>query len=103
MNLRLLKEPRACLLRLEGTFTFESHAQFRAATQELVDAEGTRQITLDFSGLSYLDSSSLGMLLMLRDKAVPKEIHLVIAHPTPTVLGILKVVQFDKLFEIQEG
>ncbi len=103
MDLVLNHEPGSSLLRLEGRFTFESHSVFRAVTQALLDAPETREITLDLSGLSYLDSSSLGMLLLLKEKADPQGIPLILLKPSPVVMGILKVVQFGKLFEIQEA
>jgi len=102
MSLTLHKDAQASLIRLEGTFTFESHAAFRGLTQELIDAPGARQLTLDLSGLSYMDSSSLGMLLLLRDKTEAKGIKVVLIKPSPAVMSILKVVQFGRLFEIQE-
>ena len=103
MDLVLNHEPGSSLLQLEGRFTFESHSTFRTVTQAILDATGTGEITLDLSGLSYLDSSSLGMLLLLKEKAEPKGIQVVLLKPSPVVLGILKIVQFGKLFEIREG
>ena len=103
MGLTLQKDLPNSTIRLEGTFTFEAHAAFRSATQELVDAPDARQITLDLSGLSYMDSSSLGMLLLLRDKTEAKGIRVVLIRPSPAVMAILKVVQFGKLFEIRES
>jgi len=102
MMLTLHRDPTSSLIRLEGNFTFESHQAFRSATQELLDAPGTEQITLDLSGLQYMDSSSLGMLLVLREKTEEKGITVVLIKPSPTVAGILKIVQFGKLFEIRE-
>jgi anti-anti-sigma factor len=103
MSLTLHKDAQASLIRLEGTFTFESHGAFKTATQELLDLPGCRTLTLDLSGLSYMDSSSLGMLLLLRDKTEAKGIKVVLIKPSPTVMSILKVVQFGRLFEIQES
>lgn len=103
MDLILNRDPETSLLKLEGRFTFESHSAFRMATQELLDAEETSEIVLDLSGLSYLDSSSLGMLLLLRDKSEARGLKVALLNPSPAVAGILKVVQFGKLFEIREG
>ncbi|BDU69498.1 STAS domain-containing protein [Geothrix oryzae] len=103
MSLTLHQDLQASRLRLEGQFTFEAHTQFRSATQEVLDATAAGPITLDLSGLSYLDSSALGMLLLLREKAESKGLRVVLGKPSPVVMEILKIVQFGKLFEIQEG
>lgn len=102
MSLTLHQDPQSSLLRLEGTFTFESHTAFRTATQALLDRPGTQRLLLDMSALTYMDSSSLGMLLLLREKAEVGGIKVVLIKPSPMVMTILKVVRFGKLFEIQE-
>jgi len=102
MTFTIQTDPQHGLLRLEGTFTFDGHAAFKAATTEALDA-GHPAIALDLSGVSYMDSASLGMLLLLREKAQAKGVKVVLSRPSPTVLTILRVVQFGKLFDIQEG
>lgn len=90
------------VVKLEGRFTFESHQAFKAATGPLLEAEGVTEIHLDLSAVNYMDSSSLGMVLLLREKAEEKSISVVLAHPSPNVVAILQVVQFGKLFKILE-
>ena len=103
MSLALHQDFQASRLRLEGTFTFESHVQFRSATQDLLETTSADRIYLDLSGLSYLDSSALGMLLLLREKAEMKGLTVALVKPSPMVLDILKIVRFEKLFDIQEA
>lgn len=102
MSLTLHQDFQASRLRLEGTFTFESHVQFRSASRDLLEAATADRVSLDLSGLSYLDSSALGMLLLLREQAEMKELAVVLVKPSPMVLDILKIVRFEQLFEIQE-
>lgn len=90
------------LLRLEGTFTFDGHTVFKAATSEALET-GQSALTLDLSGVSYMDSASLGMLLLLRERAQARGMSVILSRPSPSVLTILRVVQFGKLFEIREG
>jgi anti-anti-sigma factor len=88
------------LVLLAGRFTFECHQAFKAATDPLLSAPGVTQIRLDLSGVNYMDSSSLGMLLVLREKADAKGQTIALVKPSPCVITILKVVQFGKLFQI---
>lgn len=90
------------IVRLEGRFTFEAHQAFKAATGPMLEQPGLQQINLDLSAVSFMDSSSLGMVLLLRERADAKGIRIVLDRPSPSVMAILKVVHFGKLFQIQE-
>lgn len=89
-------------LHLEGTFTFDGHAAFREATTTLLETRGLPAIVLDLSGVVYMDSAALGMLLLLRERAEAKGLKVVLSRPSPMVSGILQIVQFGKLFDIRE-
>ena len=88
-------------LKLEGRLTFEHHREFKEQAYPLLDRPEVRAIQLDLGGVTYMDSSTLGMLLLLREKADAKGIKVLLLRPSPSVMTILKVVQFDRLFEIQ--
>jgi len=85
---------------LVGRLTFECHQSFRTATDPLLDLAGLTQLQLDLSGVTYMDSSALGMLLVLREKAETRNMTVALLKPSPCVIAILKVVQFGKLFQI---
>ena len=87
-------------VQLAGRFTFECHQAFKSATDPLLEIPNLGQLQLDLSGVDYMDSSSLGMLLVLREKAETKGITVALLRPSPCVITILKVVQFGKLFQI---
>lgn len=88
-------------VKLEGRFTFESHQAFKAATGPLLESPDIHQVNLDLSAVNYMDSSSLGMVLLLRERASLKGVPIVLQRPSPSVLAILKVVQFAKIFQIE--
>lgn len=84
---------------LQGRFDFNAHREFREAVDEAMP-EDSREIRVDLGGVDYLDSSALGMLLMLRDKArsVSKEVVLVNARGAPK--QVLDIANFGKLFHL---
>jgi anti-anti-sigma factor len=55
---------------------------------------------VDLSGTDYLDSSALGMLLLLREHAGGEGSKIDIVNSSPDVKKILDVANFGKLFEI---
>ncbi len=101
MKLQATVDGSQATLRLEGRLTFEHHREFKDQAYPLIDKPEVRSIQLDLGGVTYMDSSTLGMLLLLREKADAKGIKVSLVRPSSSVMTILKVVQFDRLFEIR--
>jgi anti-anti-sigma factor len=87
-------------IRLEGRFTFETHAAFRASTRPLLDTAGLQCVVLDMARVSHMDASSLGLVLILRENLQP-QMEIVLQQPSQSVRSLLKVLQFEKLFTIR--
>lgn len=58
------------------------------------------EILVDLGKVAYLDSSALGMLLMLRDKARAHNRPVALANCTGSVKQVLDIANFGKLFAI---
>ena len=86
------------VIRIDGRFDFSSHADFNRA---FVNSDGAlNHYTVDLSGASYLDSSALGMLLLLREHAGNDSERVVIKNPSPEVRNLLQIANFMQLFKI---
>lgn len=85
---------------LVGRFTFQSHKSFKAATDPLLEAGDILNIHLDLAGLEDMDASSLGMLLVLREKAGLRGKTVVLLAPAPCAQAVLEAAQFGKVFRI---
>jgi len=81
-----------------GRFDFNAHQAFREAYLRS-DVQPQRYV-LDLQGANYLDSSALGMLLLLRDHAGGDEADIRLLNCNPDVRRILQVSNFEKLFVI---
>lgn len=86
-------------IRLQGRFDFNSHRDFREAVDAAL-ASPASVITVDMTDVEYLDSSALGMLLMLRDRAKGFAREVKLAGCRGTVRQILDIANFGKLFSI---
>lgn len=84
---------------IEGRFDFSSHQDFRAAYENL-DKQPERY-RVDMQETSYLDSSALGMLLLLRDYAGGDKADIEIRNCSPDVKKILTISNFEQLFDIR--
>ena len=87
------------VIRLQGRFDFNSHRDFREAVDSALAAQASA-ITVDLAGVEYLDSSALGMLLMLRDRAKSAARDVTLANCRDAVKQILDIANFGKLFSI---
>lgn len=88
-------------LGLAGRFDFQSHRDFRGAYEKVIDTDGVREIEVDLSGVDYLDSSALGMLLLLREKAEASGKTVALCGLKGTVKQVLDIANFGKLFAIK--
>jgi anti-anti-sigma factor len=88
------------VIRLSGRFDFNAHRDFRASYEPLIDNVAVRSLTFDLGSVDYLDSSALGMLLMVRDKATAANKRLALSNAKAGVLQVLNIANFSKLFQI---
>jgi anti-anti-sigma factor len=88
------------VVTLAGRFTFECHGEFRSATDPFLADPAITEIRVRMAGLDYMDASSLGMLLVLREKAELKGKNVVLVDPAPCARTVLESVQFGKLFKM---
>ncbi len=84
---------------LQGRFDFNSHREFREAIDQAI-REAPRDIHVDLGAVEYLDSSALGMLLMLRDKAKAAGKEVALANAQGPVKQVIDIANFGKLFAL---
>ena len=85
-------------IHIQGRFDFSVHQEFRDA-YERVTATPKRYV-VDLKGATYLDSSALGMLLLLRDHAGGDHARIRLINCNPDVRKILVISNFEQLFQI---
>lgn len=85
-------------INIDGRFDFSSHQEFRKAYEDV--ATKPEQYIVDMSSTTYLDSSALGMLLLLRDYAGGDHANIKIVKCNDDVKKILTISNFEQLFDI---
>lgn len=90
------------IVSLEGRFTFEAAADFKACAHAALERPGVTELHVDFKGVPDLESSALGSLLMLREKAETTGAQVILLNPNPAVRALLDGVKFAQLFEIRD-
>ncbi|MGJ8682688.1 STAS domain-containing protein [Paraglaciecola sp.] len=90
------------VLSLPERFDFSYNKTFSQQYQAIFNApEGIVKIVLDFSRVLYLDSSALGMMVLLQKKAKTAKINVAIRGAKSTAEDILKVANFNKLYDFE--
>jgi len=100
MQASILNESGKVIIKLAGRFDFNTHREFRAAYEPLITDSTVRSVAVDFAGVDYLDSSALGMLLMLRDKLGGGNKDVALTGVRGNVKQVLDIANFGKLFQI---
>ncbi len=86
-----------CLtLQFGEHFDFTVHRVFHNAC--LGDRKPSRSYVVDLSEVSSMDSSALGMLLLLREHAGGDRADIRIVNTNSALRGTLRVAGFDRLF-----
>lgn len=86
-------------IKVDGRFDFSAHQEFRDAYEAI--ASDVNRYVVDLGNTSYLDSSALGMLLLLRDYAGGDSASVKIVKCNDDVRKILTISNFEQLFTIQ--
>lgn len=85
-------------ITIQGRFDFNTHQAFRDAYQ--CAGSTPHRYVVDLNGATYLDSSALGMLLLLRDHGGSDKADIHLINCKPDVRKVLSVSNFEQLFAI---
>lgn len=89
------------ILHMPQRFDFGFHKDFSSQYQAMLTSSQCKKLVMDFSRTEYLDSSALGMMVLLNKKAKAVNIEVSIKLAKGNTLEILKIANFDKLFKFE--
>lgn len=85
-------------IRIQGRFDFSLQSDFRKAYEQV---SADHKFVLDFAATEYMDSSALGMLLLLRDHAGGDNANIELTNCRSEIKNILEISNFQKLFTLK--
>ncbi len=100
MQIATQVEAGKAVLKLNGRFDFHSHRDFRIAYETALQDAAVREISINFQDVDYLDSSALGMLLLLREKSESAGKTVSLIGLQGMVKQVLEIANFGKLFSV---
>jgi anti-anti-sigma factor len=86
---------------LKGRFTLKSADDFRKIFDAMMN--GVSIVHLHFAEVEFIDSVALGLMLLLREQALPTNIELKILSPSGQPARMLAVSKMNTLFTIVES
>jgi len=84
------------MIRLPEQFDFMTHQAFRSPHKD-TQQPGMRYV-IDFQLTCYMDSSALGMLLLMHEKLSGNDAEVRFINCSPWIKSLLKIVNFHKIF-----
>jgi anti-anti-sigma factor len=102
MHVQLDKRTDHVILRLSGKFDFGARRDVTAALEKVLTKPTPVQIVINLYDVSYIDSSALGQLLVLLDKATNAGRKLLLSGARGTVEQVLQIANFEKRFKFIE-
>lgn len=97
MDYQITEQRSGKAIHLSGSFTFNDNPKFKQIVEMVEDAPPTA-LELDVSGMTFIDSAGLGMLLLLRDVCEREHIQVKISGAQGQVARIFDISRFDQLF-----
>jgi HptB-dependent secretion and biofilm anti anti-sigma factor len=89
-------ETNTLIISISGKFDFNVHSSFRASYKDITDK--SLNVTVDLKHAEYMDSSALGMLLLLDEYFEDKRVKII--NSNEYVKQVLGIACFDMKFDI---
>ena len=101
MDIKVTTNGTVATLFMSGRFDFSAHRSFKEAYDPLLPQKSITSLEINLANVVYMDSSALGMLLLLHERAQAEGKVVVLCKANSTVMQILDIANFGKLFTIR--
>ncbi len=96
----LTDDDKTITISISGAFTYALHREFRDIYKYVDDA--VNKYVIDFAEVEYLDSSALGMLLLIQKHAQDTGVDdFVVTNCQQSVLNLFQLAHFGELMSIE--
>jgi anti-anti-sigma factor len=98
LTIQTSADGKTVTIRINGRFDFKVYREFQQVYDQAPPPDAT--YIVDLGQTDYLDSSALGMLLLLREHAGGGQADIRIVRCPPEVHKILTIANFHQLFNV---
>lgn len=88
-------------IEISGRFDHNLQRQFRSVCEALEAPGPETQVVVDLSETEYIDSSALGMLLVLRNQVGGAKANIELRNPSEEIRTVFSIANIDNLFTVR--
>ncbi len=99
MEFQIVSAAAGAEIRMVGRLTYDDHGKFHDI-KALVEDSKAKAVVLDLSGLDFIDSAGLGMLVVLEDAARTVNVGITIRGAHGTVRKLMNLVNFGTVIRL---
>lgn len=103
MEIGCKTEGNATVAYLVGEIDHHNAAGARAALDEIIETAKPICFAIDLSGVSFCDSSGLGLVMGRMRKCQSVGSSMLIKNPSPAALRMLEIAGMDRILKIEGG
>ncbi|TLY20922.1 MAG: STAS domain-containing protein [Nitrospirae bacterium] len=92
----------AVVIRIEGRFEFGTRHDYKRLIGQIVQ-EGHRRLVLDLEGVTFVDSSALGLLLLTDQNFKLKKGHFSLVKPTGYVRQVIELANLPRVIPVYDS
>lgn len=96
---KMSDDGKSLTIKVSGRFDISLHRTFSDSYKDNIGS--VSNVIMDMADVEYIDSSGLGMMLVLRERIGGDAATIDIVNVSPGVEKILKTTNYDKLFNIK--
>lgn len=102
MELYVERQGDTLLVRLNGEIDHHTAASARREIDEAFDRERPAELTLDFSGVSFMDSSGIGLVMGRYRAATSAGARLRVTGTSGTVGKMMRLAGLEKIVPVEQ-
>lgn len=102
MTINIQTYDHSARINMTGRFDFKVHRDFKNAYAPLLNDAAVQVIDIEMSKVDYIDSSALGMLMLLYERAKAANKTIELPNPSRAVSQMLEVANFDRIINIKQ-
>ncbi len=102
MTITVRVQDSSARIAMSGRFDFQIHREFKEAYMPLIEDVTVREIEVEMSKVDYIDSSALGMLMLLNERAKGSDKSVTLLNSSGVVSQVLEVANFSRIFTIKQ-
>ncbi|VAX11646.1 hypothetical protein MNBD_GAMMA25-2102 [hydrothermal vent metagenome] len=98
VNTQFSGDKKTVTIKIDGRFDFSNQKEFREAYRN--NSMSGQIFHVELARTEYMDSSALGMLLLLKEHADNCNGTVILKQPSESIKKILDMANFNRQFEI---